>query len=300
MRIELRHLYAFVAVADSLHFRRAAERLNVAQPALSRTIVQLEDAIGEALFVRNNRQVRLTDPGRIMLEESRQILRQIDDAVLKTQRAGRGELGRLAIGYTDFAITGELPALLDDFRRQNPDIHFDLSFGSTAQQLDDLTEGRLDFGFVTGPVLTPGLRSRPIQRDRFIAAVGDNHPLAGRKSIRLEELAREPFILGARSMWLHFRQMLEQICRQAGFEPHVAQETFNSETMFAFVACDFGVTVHLECATNYVRKGVTLLPLEGVKECLVTEVAWREDGVTAVQQAFLDRLDKMLPPEEVK
>ncbi|MBN8413216.1 MULTISPECIES: LysR family transcriptional regulator [Halomonas] len=297
MRIELRHLSAFVAVADCLHFRHAAERLNVAQPALSRTIAQLEEAIGETLLLRNNRQVRLTEPGRVMLEESRQILRHLDEAVLKTQRAGRGELGRLAIGYTDFAITGELPALLDDFRRLHPDIHFDLHFGSTASQLQDLTDCHLDFGFVTGPVLTPGLCSRPIQRDRFIAAVSEHHPLAQRRSIRLEELAHEPFILGAHSMWHHFRQKLELICREAGFEPKVAQETFNSETIFAFVACDFGVTVHLECASNYLRKGVTMVPLEGVQHSLVTEVAWREGELTPVQTAFLQRLDKQLPPE---
>ncbi|ALM53195.1 LysR family transcriptional regulator [Halomonas huangheensis] len=295
MRIEIRHLRALITVAECLHFRRAAERLNVAQPALSRTIAQLEEAVGETLFQRNNRHVQLTEPGRVMLEESRQILGHLDDAVLKTQRAGRGEIGRLAIGYTDFAITGRLPALLDDFRHWRADIDFDLHFGSTAQQLQDLQDKRLDFGFITGPNLTPGLVSRPIQRDFFIAAVSETHPLAQRDSIRLEELAHEPFIVGNMQMWRHFRRKLDEICARAGFQPNVAQETFNSETIFGFVACNFGVTVHLECASNYVRKGVKILPLSNVSDSLVTEVAWRDGSLSPVQRSFLDRLESMLP-----
>lgn len=292
MRIEIRHLRSLIAVADCLHFRRAAEQLNVAQPALSRTIAQLEDAVGETLFRRNNRQVELTEPGRVLVEESQQILGQLEQAVTRTQRAGRGEIGRLAIGYTDFAISGKLPTILDEFRHQHPDLNFDLAFGSTAQQLEALLQKRLDFGFITGPNLTPGLVSRPIQRDRFIAAVSETHPLAQRDSIDLRELAREPFILGSREMWFHFRKRVDDICAKAGFVPQVAQETFNSETVFAFVACNFGVTVHLECARNYVRKGVRMVPLSDVDESLVTEVAWRKEGITPAQQTFLDHLEQ--------
>lgn len=295
MRIEIRHLRAFIEVADCLHFRRAAERLNVAQPALSRTIAQLEEALGETLFKRNNRQVQLTEPGRVMLEESHQILALLERAVIKTQRAGRGEVGRLIIGYTDFAITGRLPMILDDFRHWHPDIHFDLNFGSTAQQISHLQNRHLDFGFLTGPNLTPGLVSRPIQRDHFIAAVSEQHPLATRDSIRLEDLAQEPFIVGTTQMWQHFRRKLDDICAKAGFQPYVAQETFNSETIFGFVACNFGVTVHLECASNYVRKGVRILPLSNVDDSLVTEIVWRDESLSPVQQAFLDRLEVMLP-----
>lgn len=296
MRIEIRHLRAFIAVADCLHFRQAAERLNVAQPALSRTISQLEEAIGERLFKRNNRQVQLTEPGQIMLEESLQIIAQLERAVVKAQRVGRGEIGRLAIGYTDFAITGNLPMILDDFRHWHPDIRFDLNFGSTAQQISDLQNRHLDFGFLSGPNLTPGLISRPVQRDHFIAAVSEQHPLAQRDSIRLEELAHEPFIVGTTLMWQHFRRKLDDICARAGFQPYVAQETPYSEAIFGFVACNFGVTVHLECAGNYIRKGVRMLPLSNVDDSLVTEVAWLDESRSPAQQVFLDRLERMLPP----
>ncbi|MGQ7247942.1 LysR substrate-binding domain-containing protein [Halomonas sp. V046] len=294
MRIDLRHLRAYVAVAELLHFRRAAERLNVAQPALSRTIVQLEDAIGEALLMRNNRQVQLTVPGEVFLEECYVILRQVDDAVTRTQRAGRGEIGRLSVGYTDFAITGGLPKILEGFRLLYPDVQFDMHFGSTAQQLQELTEDRLDIGFITGPNLTPGIMSLPIQEDRFIAVVSERHRLAGRSSIALAELATEPFILGNRDMWQHFRRRLDALCVEAGFLPRVAQEAFNSEGVFGFVASDFGVTVHLECAHNYVRKGVRLLPLEDVNASLVTEVAWKDQPLSAVQEAFLTSLKGMV------
>ncbi|MBB3141318.1 LysR family transcriptional regulator [Halomonas organivorans] len=288
MRIDMRHLHAYLAVAEMLHFRQAAERLNLAQPALSRTIRQLEDAIGEQLLERDNRNVTLTEPGRVFLEECRLLIGQLDTAVLKTQRAGLGEVGRLRIGYTDFAITGHLPELLEEFKARQPDIRFDLSFGSTQEQLEQLHDERIDFAFVTGPNVAADLVTTTIQRDGFIALVSDEHRLAARTAIDLQELADEPFIVGSIERWKHFRRHLDALCMSAGFLPRVAQETFNSEGIFGFVAANFGVTIHLECARNYIRKGVTPLAIRNAPQYLETQAAWCISPMTPVKRRFAE------------
>lgn len=291
MRIELRHLRAYVAVAELLHFRQAAERLNLAQPALSRTIQQLEDAVGEKLLTRNNRQVEVTEPGQVFLEECRNIIAQLDEAVAKTRRAGLGEVGKLSIGYTDFAITGRLPEILEEFKRSYSEIRIDLSFGSTQEQLVQLQENRIDFAFITGPNMTPGIAAITVQRDRFIAVVSNDHRLATKNEIELEDLKDEPFIMGSIERWKHFRRHLDALCMTANFMPKVVQETFNSEGIFGFVAANFGVTIHLECANNYIRKGVTTIPIRNITNFLETEAAWKMDTSSPAKKAFVNFIE---------
>ncbi|MDI5933419.1 LysR family transcriptional regulator [Halomonas kalidii] len=286
MRIDIRHLRAFLAVAELLHFRQAAERLNLAQPALSRTIQQLEEAIGVPLLTRNNRQVEITEPGRIFLDECKQLMAQLDLAITNTRRASQGEVGRLSIGYTDFAITGRLPTILEEFKSLYSEIKINLLFGSTEEQLALLNDGRIDVAFMTGPNRSPRLTSITIQRDRFIAAVSNHHPLARRSEIELKELTEEPFIVGSMERWKHFRRHLDILCMTAGFMPIISQETFNSEGIFGFVAANFGVTIHLECANNYIRKGVTTLSIKDANSFLETEAVWLTDTSTPTQRVF--------------
>lgn len=297
MRIDLRHLRAFEAVAEELHFRRAAERLNLAQPALSRTIQQLEEVIGEALLLRTNRRVELTEAGRVFLAESKAIFARLDSAVQQARKAAAGHIGQLRIGYTDFAVSGQLPPILDGFHRRYPDIRTELIYGSTRQQLEKLKEGAIEFGFVTGPLLEPDLDRAVVQRDRFVAVLSLRHPLAGQAEVELADLAREPFVLGIMRRWSHYRRQLDALCIAAGFLPNVAQEAYNSEGVFGFVAANIGVTVHLESAGSFSRKGVVLRPLKGVTARVCTEAVWVRAGVTPVQQKFIDFLQAWSPPD---
>ncbi|MGX5220408.1 LysR family transcriptional regulator [Pseudomonas segetis] len=290
MRIDLRHLRAFEAVAEELHFRRAAERLSLAQPALSRTIQQLEESVGEELLLRSNRRVELTEAGRVFLAGSRTIFEQLDNAVQQARKAGAGQIGQLRIGYTDFAVSGQLPSILEGFHRCYPEIRAELIFGSTQQQLEMLNEGSIEFAFVTGPLLEPNMDSIEIQRDRFVAALSHLHPLASRSELTLVELAKEPFVLGSMSHWAYFRRHLDALCLSANFLPEVAQEAFNSEGIFGFVAANIGVTIHLESSANYSRKGVVVVPLKDVDTRLCTLAAWLKTGITPVQQKFIEFL----------
>ncbi|UTW10522.1 LysR family transcriptional regulator [Marinobacterium rhizophilum] len=297
MRIDLRHLRAFEAVAEELHFRRAAERLNLAQPALSRTIVQLEDVIGEVLLLRTNRRVELTEAGRVFLAETKAIFVRLDSAVQQARKAAAGHIGQLRIGYTDFAVSGQLPSILDGFHRCYPDISTELIYGSTQQQLDKLKEGAIDFAFVTGPLLEPDLDRTVVQRDRYVAVLPKHHPLAEQPEVELADLAREPFVLGSMSGWSHYRRQLDALCIQAGFLPSVAQEAYNSEGVFGFVAANIGVTVHLQSAGSFNRQGVVLRPLKGVTARVCTEAAWLKAEVAPVQQKFVDFLRAWVPPD---
>lgn len=295
MRIDLRHLRAFEAVAEELHFRRAAERLNLAQPALSRTIQQLEEAVGEVLLSRSNRRVELTGAGRVFLEGSRRVFERLDSAIDQARKAGAGTIGQLRIGYTDFAVTGQLPTILDGFHRCYPQIKADLVYGSTQQQLELLKDGVIEFAFITGPFLDPNTDSIEVQRDRFVAVLPQNHPLAEQPEVRLSDLAQEPFVLGVMSQWSHYRRQLDALCISAGFLPNVVQEAYNSEGVFGFVAANIGVTVHLESAGNFNRKGVVLIPLKGVEARICTLATWLKTSVTPVQHKFIDFLRHWTP-----
>lgn len=296
VRIDLRHLRAFEAVAEELHFRRAAERLNLAQPALSRTIQQLEEAVGEVLLLRSNRRVELTEAGRVFLAGSRTVFERLDSAVHQARKAGAGQIGQLRIGYTDFAVSGQLPPILDGFHRRYPEIRAELIFGSTQQQLELLKEGAIEFAFVSGPLLAPEIDSIEVQRDRFVAVLPQRHPLADRAEVMLADLAQEPFVLGDMSHWSHYRRQLDALCIRAGFLPQVAQEAYNSEGIFGFVAANIGVTVHLESAANFNRKGVVLIPLKDVDARVCTLASWLKASVTPVQHKFIDYLRQRVQP----
>lgn len=290
MSIELRQLRQFIAVSEALSFSRAAEHLAIAQPALSRGIQALEHQLGVQLLLRNNRRVELTEAGRTFLKGSRSLLKDLEETVRRTRKAEEGGLGSLTIGYTDFAISGALPALVDGFRRGQPEVALDLLYGPTHQQLDDLRTGKIDVGFLIGPASPDRFMSVPIQHDRYVAVLPERHPLAAGTAVDIRSLVNEPFIFGVMSRWLHFRRLVDALCLRAGFAPRVVQEAYNTESIFGLVSANMGVTIHLECARNYVCRGVVILPLADVDDLITTEAVWRPSGMSAVLSRFVEFL----------
>ena len=290
MNISLRHIRYFLAVAEELHFRRAAERLNMAQPALSRSIKHLEAQLGVQLLERSNRRVRLTHAGTVFFSGCQDVLDTMESVIVRTNKATTGELGHLVVGYTDFAICGELPAILKDFHEQYPDISIEPEHGFTAGQLEKLKTEKLDFGFLTGPINHSDFASTTVQDDPFIAVLYDSHPLAKQEAVGLCELAGEPFVLGNPSGWQHFNDHLFRICHQAGFVPEVAKYAFNSEGIFGLVACEMGITIHTTCAENILRKGLVLRPIKDINATLSTIAVWRKTEVTSTQKLFAEFL----------
>ena len=197
MRTDLRLLRYFVATAEDLHFRRAADRLGIAQPALSRAIRALEAELGVALFNRSNRQVQLTPAGHVFLDRGREILNLMERAVEDAKIAHEGR-------YTDIAIDGSQPTLLTDYHDRQPQITLKPQHGVTLTQMLRLAQGKLDVGFVTGPVNKDGYDQLQVQSEAFVCVCSENHPFAKRSAIQLAELAAEDFVHGGSTDWQHF------------------------------------------------------------------------------------------------
>ena len=284
---DLRQMRYFVAVAETLNFRRAAERLNIAQPALSRTVRQLEEALGTRLMERTNRWVELTEAGQVFLDGSRRTLASAERALADVRKASAGEKGHLAIGYTDFAISGALPRLMQEFRSHYPEITIELVHMVTSVQLEALSRDEIQVGMMTGPLSEPGLDHVTVQNERLVAILPDDHPLARLDAVPLERLAGEPFVTGQPAFWRHYLNHMLAVCQTAGFQPRIVQEAYNSEGIFGLVAAKMGVTLLVEGARNYHRQGLAIRPLEGTDYAVPTVAAWIEGEISPTLGRFI-------------
>ena len=285
-RFDLRQVRAFLSVADELHFRRAAERLAMTQPALSRTIRDLEEAIGVALFERSTRKVRLTAAGEAFAAECRLALSHLQLAANAARGAAQGKSGRLRVAYMDFAINGRLPQILQAFRASVPGVSVDLEYLPTAAQHMALLEGRVDIGFMIGRFEAHRIANLHVDDDVYVALLPEGHRLASRATLKLADLAREPFVVGARETFSAFRTRLFDLCHRAGFFPNVVQEASDSSGIFGLVAAGAGITVYAGCAGHVRREGVVVKRLSDVKERIPIVAAWLEDHPSEALRRF--------------
>ena len=244
--MELRHLRYFIAVAEELHFGRAAERLGISQPPLSQQIQALEEEIGARLFERTNRRVELTDAGRLFLDESRQVLAQVDKAVLLARRAHLGELGELKIGFTSSApFTSTIPSSIHAFRKAYPDVHLDLQEMSSRQVLKALLEESLQVGVIRPLALPDAVHWVELFREPLVAVLRADHPLAAGSEDGLASaaLAEEPFVFFPRSYGTGLYDQVIALTRQAGFSPRIAQEASEAMTIIGLVSAGLGVSI---------------------------------------------------------
>lgn len=233
--MELRHLRYFVTVAEELHFGRAADRLQMAQPPLSQQIRQLEQELGVQLLYRTKRTVQLTESGRVFLQQARQILAQSEQAIEMAQRASRGEVGRLAIGFVGSATYSILPLALRTFRRRFPDVHLLLREMTTTEQIEALHDNQIQLGFVRSPLNDAELSVETILQESFVAVLPKDHVLASQDQVLLPSLANEPFVFFPRHLGTGFYDQIVDMCQQAGFTPHVAQEAIQMQTIVSLV-----------------------------------------------------------------
>ncbi|WP_446727781.1 LysR substrate-binding domain-containing protein [Pseudomonas aeruginosa] len=232
--MELRHLRYFIAVAEELHFGRAAERLGISQPPLSQQIQALEEEIGARLFERTNRRVELTDAGRLFLDESRQVLAQVDKAVLLARRAHLGELGELKIGFTSSApFTSTIPSSIHAFRKAYPDVHLDLQEMSSRQVLKALLEESLQVGVIRPLALPDAVHWVELFREPLVAVLRADHPLAAgsEDGLAIAALAEEPFVFFPRS---YGTGLYDQV---------IAQEASEAMTIIGLVSAGLGVSI---------------------------------------------------------
>jgi len=285
--MELRHLRYFVAVAEELHFRRAAERLHMSQPPLSQQIRRLEEEVGATLLVRNQRRVELTAAGTAYLTRAREILLAVEDAAREARRVQRGEVGRLAVGFVGSALYSVVPELLRAFRERHPEVALRLHELGTTEQLRRLEDGRLDLGFIRAPGARPGLSIETVLREPVVAALPDVHPLARRGEVRVAQLAGEPLVLMTRAGAPGLRAALAPVTDGLG-EDAIVQEVAEMQTLIGLVAAGVGVSLVPESVRALARAGVVYRPLDGEAPTVALSAAWRTGDDSPVLAAFLE------------
>jgi DNA-binding transcriptional LysR family regulator len=285
--MELRHLRYFVAVAEELHFRRAAERLHMSQPPLSQQIRNLEEDVGATLLVRNQRRVELTAAGEAYLARARDILAAVEDAAREARRVQRGEVGRLAVGFVGSAMYSVVPELLRAFRERFPEVGLRLRELGTTEQLRRLEDGRLDIGFLRPPGPRAGLSIETVLREPVVAAVPERHPLAGAAEIRIEDLAGAPLVLMTRAGAPGLRDALTQLTDGVA-EDAIVQEVDEMQTLVGLVAAGVGVSLVPQSLRALTRAGVVYRDLAGDVPTVRLSAAWRTGDDSPVLAAFLE------------
>lgn len=259
--LEPRLLRSFVAVAEELHFGRAARRLHISQPPLSMQIRKLEELVGARLFERDRRTVALTEAGGFLLDRARHLLGESARACAEARRIGKGESGVLAIGYTATATYEVLPPLIRAFRRARPDVRLELIEMRSPLQPDALRASRIELGLACGPVKAPDLDEQVLDRESFVVAVAAQNPLSRRERVRVRDLEDQPFVLVRPDVEPAWANACDAALRRAGLKPHVAQETDSKIAMLGLVAANLGVSLVSASMQRVGRAGVRFLPL---------------------------------------
>lgn len=294
--MELRQIEAFLAVAEELHFGRAAHRLRMAQSPLSQTIKKLEKSLGTALFERNTRAVSLTTAGFAFLPHARKILEELDLA-RRAATADSGEVyGRLSIGFSGALNHKTLPPLTRALRNRYPHLELTLTGGLLTQDaLDQLDNGSLDLSFIGLPVDAPSLATRSIAVEPLGAILPEDHPLAGRASIGLDELAVDGFITMPAAQGSTLRDAIFSACTAAGFRPRVVQEVSDPYTALSLVAGGVGVSLMPDSVAGIMPGGTVFCPLSGAAPLLNSGIAWNPAVMSPALKLALEIADTVLP-----
>ena len=259
--IELRHLRYFVAVAEELHFGRAALRLHLAQPPLSQQIRKLEDILGYPLFFRTSRAVKLTSAGEVFLERAKRTLRNVQEDMEEARSVGRGEEGFLRVGFISSAMLTPLPAMLGRYRRLYPKVNLQLHESYTSLVMQKLLKGELDAGFLRDGGYAAGLEIETLFSEPFIAVLPKRHPLAKYRTISARELRDEPFVFFTPAAGTLAYEKPVSLCEEHGFRPQVVQEAPQWLTIMRLVGAGLGVTIAPACVKQIAAPEVRCVSL---------------------------------------
>jgi DNA-binding transcriptional LysR family regulator len=264
--LETAELRSFVVLAEQCHFGRAAGILNVSQPALSKRLQRLEEKVGGPLFLRSYRDVRLTEPGRVLLERAKSLLREADQALEESRSALKGEAGRLRVGFGVASIAQLLPEVMRRFRRSHPRVQVEMRDMSSAGQRLALQRAEIDLGFVRMPIADPELEGATILHERLVAAVGPG--IVWRDRAGLASLAEQPIVACPRTISASYYDHVVALCRSAGFTPRIVTETNELFSLLQLVRAGIGAAL--------VPSAAAVMRVPGVrfKETGLPEAAW--------------------------
>ncbi|GAA4413934.1 LysR family transcriptional regulator [Advenella faeciporci] len=299
--MELRHLRCFLAVAEELHFARAAEKLHIEQSPLSRTIKELEEELGEQLFVRTSRSTRLTRAGQLFLEHVPRIFTALQQARDSVKAAANGFHAQLRIALSDGITPSRLPSLLALCREEEPEVEIRLFEVLLSQQIKGLNDDLYDVGFAQSDEVGDGIVAEPIWNDPLWVAMPARHPLLKHKRIPLEEVLRYPLALCDPQVCEGHAQQLERVLRRIDMEPLIAERVASFDLMLALVSAGFALGLagapHIASSRE---PGVVARPLAGRSPMLTTYLLRREAETSATIFRFIERVQTIELPEGVR
>ena len=298
--MELRHLRYFVQVAEEQHYGRAAERLRVAQPALSRQIQDLEEELGFKLFDRLPRGVKLSAAGKLFMEDARRILQQVNEATARAKRVAAGQSGTLRVGFVEsVSWHGVVPDSFRQFRERQPDVELQLKPGSSMEQTEAVQSGRLDAGFVfTIAHIGRELAQLPVASLNLMLATPKGHPLTKLKKLRLRDLSDAAFVWFPRRESPAYYDRLMHECFRGGLKSlHIVQEAVNEATILSLVSCRMGVAFVSSATRWRCPESVVVLPVVDLKLTLPLALIWRKDNAAPLLAKFVSDV-RQLPEVE--
>lgn len=280
---ELEQITAFLAVAEDLSFRRAAERLALDQSALSRRVKDLEARLGFQLLFRTTHSVRLTDAGRSFYESNHRILYRLGQSIDAAGRIASGSTGSLRVAYMTFAAVSLLPAAVRAYRAQFPDIALIMTYERTQQQRMSLARGEIDVGLMLGPFEHSDFETVEIANERPIAILAASDPLAGKSELTVRDVATSPLVIGNDQQWDYYRQLVGNILAAQGFKPHVALEAPSLFGILGLVRAGLGMTIVPEVMRDFCPEGLVTRPILDAGHSISTIAAWRRPASGSVR-----------------
>lgn len=294
MRYDLKHLSTFVAVAEELNFHRAAERLTMAQPAVSRIVLELEERLGVRLLERTTRKVRLTESGRYLLEEAREILGRIDVAENTVRLLATGTKAILRIGYTTITGHALVPDITREFRRANPDVRLELTYLHSPAQRDAILQDEIEFGFIEGSFQSSEIETRAVAHHRLIALLPPEHPLAAKNAVTIDELAREQLVMGTYAEWPTLRRIVVDAFQSAGQVMTVAQEAPSLVGILGLVTAGVGITIFTGMPRFCGEQAIAPRPVITDPPVIVESyLAWRRTSISSAMRRFIETSQKV-------
>jgi DNA-binding transcriptional LysR family regulator len=288
--MDIKTLRSFISVAENKSFSAAARALHTVQPAVSRHIAQLEASLGVTLFNRNSREVVITSAGKQLLRDGQMLLTQIETAMLNAKRANKGEIGSLKIAHMPSACLPFMAGLVNQYISHFPGVQVNLYEMTVTQQLEAFKEGRIDVGF-SRPVpasLESDFISHHIYHDKLVVVVGEQHPLAGRKTVKLAELQQENFILFNREEAVGLFDDTIGLCNDAGFSPNIISQPRHMQTLLTEIASGLGIGLGPYCIRKQHSAGCLFLDIEQVEKVIPLQLHIKRQSHDATVKSFVD------------
>jgi len=289
-RIELRHLHYFLAVAEELHFRKAAERLFISQPGLSRQIKQMENELGYALFERSNKKVILTKAGKYLKEEVTMLLKNMNDSFSHAQLIHEGMEGQINFGYVGSAMQNVIPQLLLKIKEEHPNVHYSLREMENPDQIDALIQKEIDLAFVRLDKVPKGLEIKPVFEDTFSLVLPKGHPINKENFQGLKTFKDEAFILFDQSYSPAYYEQVMQIFKRSGFHPIISHNTVHASTIFRLVENNLGISIVPSSLALGYKMDIKLIELDKIPQKTVLSVAWNSTNRNPILAKILSKV----------